>query len=143
QNKLDLAYSNYRAAINIKPDYWPALDNMGAQFATRGNFDSALFYFAKAIKAKPDYRPVYKNRALVYMELRRWEESANDFRKFMQPGDEQSYIPEADIHNDIGFCYRSEGKLNEALVEINKAITLDDPQKPHPQFYLNRSYVYF
>jgi tetratricopeptide (TPR) repeat protein len=40
--------------------------------------------------------------------------------------------------NMIGVCYRNIRNYNDALIIINKAISI----KPDPHFYLNRSYCY-
>ncbi|HET9824797.1 MAG TPA: tetratricopeptide repeat protein [Chitinophagaceae bacterium] len=133
QGKLDSAYADYTKALALKPDYYPAMDNMGAQFAVKGNYDSALFYLNKALVLKPDYKHAYSNRALVFMKLNRNEEAIKDWKKVIE------YTPDdADAYNTIGICYRTMGKNQEALTPINKAIEI----KPDPHFYMNRSYAY-
>jgi tetratricopeptide (TPR) repeat protein len=133
QNKFDLALEDYKKAIAIKPGYHTAFDNIGAMFARKNQLDSALIYLDKALQIKPDYKPAYANRGLVLMNLQRYQEAIKDWEKFLQ------YEPnDADVINSLGSCYRFIGKLNESLVQINRAIELSQ----QPPFYLNRSYTY-
>jgi tetratricopeptide (TPR) repeat protein len=132
-NKSELAISDYRKSLSIKPDFVAALDNLGAQYAKLGKYDSALKYANMAISIKPDYKPAYSNRALTYMKLNRNEEAIKDWKKFLE------FDPDAaDVYNTIGSCYQAMGKYNESLAPINKAIAMI----ADPSFYLNRSYSY-
>src|SRR5260221_6340426 len=133
QNKLDLASDDFKKSLSLNPDYYPALDNMGALFGLRGQYDSSLKYLNKALTINPDYITAYRNRGLTYLQLNRNHEAIKDFEKMLEyePGN-------SDIYNAIGTCYRSLGKYPEALATINKAIEI----KQDPHFYLNRSYCY-
>jgi tetratricopeptide (TPR) repeat protein len=130
---LDLAYQDYRHALSIKPDAYAALDNLGALFGMQGKHDSALINLNRALTLKPDYISALRNRALIFMDLKRYSEAINDFEAFLkyQPND-------PDIINAMGVCYRMSEKYADALVLINKALTI----RQDPHFYLNRSYCY-
>jgi tetratricopeptide (TPR) repeat protein len=134
--KLDSAYSDYRSALAIKPDYHPALDNLGALFALRAQYDSALKYSNLAIKYKPDYGVAYRNRGYTYMQIGQYENAIRDFLKTQELLQDDPGYP--DVFNTIGICYRSMKKFPEALNYINKAIALN----PDPHFFMNRSYAY-
>lgn len=132
-NKFDLAFSDYKKSLSIKPDYSTALDNVGALFGLRLQYDSALVYLNRALAISPGYSPSYKNRGLVNIELNKNEDAIKDFKKFLE------YNPnDPDIMNVIGICYRNLGKYNDALTIINQAIAI----KPDPHFFLNRAYCY-
>src|SRR5258706_8752404 len=99
----------------------------------RGQYDSALVLWDRALKINPDYFQAFHNRGLTFMSLKQYEKAINDFEFFLK------YQPEdPEIYNLIGICYRLNGKYQEALVIINKALAI----KPDPHFYLNRSYCY-
>src|SRR4030095_5959208 len=133
QNKFDNALPDYKQALAVKPNYYVALDNMGALYARRGMFDSALYYFTKVLEQKSDYKPTYSNRAITFMSLKRYDEAITDWQRFL------SYQPnDPDVMNTIGECYRMLGKNQEALGFINTAIQLN----PQAAFFLNRSYTY-
>ena len=133
QNNFNAAILDYKQALIVKPDYYVALDNMGALYARRGMFDSALYYFSKVLEQKPDYSPTYSNRAITFMSLKRYEEAIKDWQRFL------GYRPnDADATNTIGECYRMLGKNQEALGFINTAIQLN----PHAAYFLNRAYTY-
>jgi tetratricopeptide (TPR) repeat protein len=140
-DKPDSAFLYYNKALSLKPDYVPALDNMGAMFAKTGEmmkrpdyFDSAVHYLSKAIAIKPDYKTAYSNRAATYMNLQRYEEAIKDFEKYLL------YEPKsADIYNSIGVCYQRLEKYPESLTAYNKAIELNRDAI----YFLNRSFTYY
>ena len=133
QNKFGNAIVDYKQALSIKPNYYVALDNMGALYARRAMYDSALYYFSKVLEQKTDYKTTYSNRAITYMSLNRYEEAIRDWQTFL------SYQPnDPDVKNTIGECYRMMGKNQEALGFINTAIQL----QPRAEYFLNRSYTY-
>src|SRR5215203_105498 len=55
--KLDSAYIDYKNVLAVKPGYIVTYDNLGAMFARKNMFDSALYYLGKAIQLDPDYKP--------------------------------------------------------------------------------------
>jgi protein O-mannosyl-transferase len=129
---FDLAYADYRKALSLKPENPEGWDNLGALYGIKGQYDSSLYYLSRAIKALPDYMPAYKNRALAYLNIKRYNDAINDFKKFLQ------YDDDADIHNAIGVCYQNMEKWQEAIAAFSKAIELSS----NAVFYLNRSYAY-
>ena len=131
--KFDLAVPDYRQALSIDPNYYLVLDNYAILLAMRGKYDSALVFWDRALKIRPDYFQAFHNRALAFMSLKQYEKAINDLEFFLK------YQPEdPEIYNLIGICYRLNGKPQEALIVINKALAI----KPDPHFYLNRSYCY-
>jgi protein O-mannosyl-transferase len=133
-DKGELAINDYKKALSFKPDYHPSLDNLGAQYAKMGQFDSAYKYSTLAIKVKPEYKPAYSNRALTLMELKRFEEAIKDWEKFME------FEPDAfDVYNIIGSCYQQMGKYQESVASITKAIDQAPSNAKDPAFYLNRA----
>lgn len=67
------------------------------------------------------------------MALKRYDEAIKDWQTFL------TYEPNApDVINTIGLCYRMQGKYQDALGYINRAIQLS----PEAPFFLNRSYAY-
>lgn len=129
----DLALSDYRKVLSKKKDFYLIYDNMGTLYAMTGKYDSALYYFNQSLRIKPDYKNSFKNRALTYIQLNRMNEAIADFKQYLilEPN-------ASDIMNMLGDCLRTQNKMDEALVQINKAIGI----KQEPFYYLNRSYVY-
>jgi tetratricopeptide (TPR) repeat protein len=132
ERKLDSAYNDYKKVLELKPNYYPTLNNLGALYILRTQYDSALEYLNKALSIK-EYAPAYRNRGIVYLQLNRHAEAIRDFEKFL------AFQPEAEVQNSVGLSYRSLGKYDKALEAINKAIQMN----PDPHYYLNRSYAQF
>ena len=132
-NNYDKALADYKKAFALNPNYVTAIDNIGAIFGLRAQYDSALFYLNIALQKNPGYIPSYRNRGLVNLELKRNEDAIKDFKKILElnPND-------PDVMNMIGVCYRNLGKYNEGVTIISEAIKI----KQDPRFYLNRAYCY-
>ena len=54
RGRLDEAIADYRKALEIKPDYAEAHNNLGAVLAGRGQADEAIAHFRKALEVRPD-----------------------------------------------------------------------------------------
>ena len=56
RGQVDEAIAHYRKALEIKPDYAEAHNNLGLALAGRGQVDEAIAHYRKALEIKPDYR---------------------------------------------------------------------------------------
>ena len=52
---------NTKKALEIKPDYAEAHDNLGMALAGRGQVDEAIAHYQKALEIKPDYVEAHNN----------------------------------------------------------------------------------
>ncbi len=135
-NKPDSALPDYKQALAIRPNYYLTLDNLGTWYARKGVNDSALYYFNRALEQKPENKVTYSNRALTYMNLKKYEEAIKDWQKNLSF---QPDVPDADVLNTMAVCYRMLGKYNEAIIYIHHAIQI----RRDGRFYLNRAHAYF
>src|SRR5207245_129183 len=55
QGELDKAESNFRSALEMKPEFAEALYNYGALLVKRGRIDDAGRNYAAALKLKPNF----------------------------------------------------------------------------------------
>ena len=62
---LDKAIEQYRAALNIKPDYVEAYYNLGNALARKGEAEDAIDNYRKALKFNPDFFKSYYNIAKI------------------------------------------------------------------------------
>ncbi|MGB2165481.1 MAG: tetratricopeptide repeat protein, partial [Flavobacteriaceae bacterium] len=53
--------------------------NNGSKMAKAEDFNGAIEQYSKAINLKPSFPLTYKNRALLYSKIGKYEESINDY----------------------------------------------------------------
>ena len=56
QGKLDEAVACYRRALELKPDFAEAHNNLGIALSDQGKLDEAVACYRRALELKPDYR---------------------------------------------------------------------------------------
>ena len=61
RGQVDEAIAHYRKALEIKPDYAEAHNNLGNALAGRGQVDEAIAHYRKALEIKPDYAEAHNN----------------------------------------------------------------------------------
>src|SRR3974390_1358099 len=64
---LARAASHYRAALNLSPDYLPALGNLADILADEGNIEEALALYDRVIAADPKSAQARLNRAILHL----------------------------------------------------------------------------
>ena len=55
QGKLDEAVACYRRALELKPDYAEAHNNLGNALKDQGKLDEAVACYRRALELKPDF----------------------------------------------------------------------------------------
>ena len=61
RGQFDEAIAHYRKALEIKPDFAEAHNNLGSALASRGQVDEAMVHYRQALKIKPDYAEAHNN----------------------------------------------------------------------------------
>jgi Flp pilus assembly protein TadD len=118
-SKFAEAEKNFKKAIELKPDYAVAHNNLGAVLKDQGRLDEAETNFRKTIELKPDYAEAHNNLGAVLRDLGRLDEAETNFRKTIEL--KPNY---AEAHNYLGAVLRDLGRLDEAETNIKKAIEL-------------------
>ena len=68
-------------ALEIKPDYAEAHNNLGNALAGRGQFDEAIAHFRKALEIKPDYVEAHNNLGIVLADRGQVEEAIDHYQQ--------------------------------------------------------------
>lgn len=86
--RFDEAVAQYRRAVDLKPDYAPALYNLGNDMARRGQFEQAADLFQRAVAAQPAHARAHHNLATAMMQLGNFSQAERHFRieLNLQPG---------------------------------------------------------
>lgn len=120
ENKVDKAIQYYRKALDIEPLYVPALNNLGLVLYSTGKAEEALYYWRLCLKISGGQEP----------ELHYY--AANAMRDVGQKKEaRENYLiaikldpTHAAAHSGLAALDLSEGRLDEAFAEVNKAIKL-------------------
>jgi tetratricopeptide (TPR) repeat protein len=82
--KFDEAIAQYRKALEIKPNYVEAQNNLGVAYFRLGDLDKALAAYQKTIEIKPDYARGYFNVGSVYLQQGKMVEATASFEKALE-----------------------------------------------------------
>ena len=111
----DLAISNYKKAIEIKPDLAEAYNNLGNCFGESGKLDEAIDSFKQAIAIQPRYAEACFNMGR-YLNS---EEAIDSYKKAIE------FKPDfAGAYVNLGNLLRIRGELKNAIDSFKKAIDI-------------------
>ena len=117
ENKADEAVSNFKMAIELKPDESDVYFNLGIAFFTLGKTEKAISYYKTTIKLKPDFSEAHYSLATALFSLRKIEEAIPHYHAAIKltPGYAKAY-------NNLGAALLVEGKIEEAVANFQMAI---------------------
>ena len=130
-------------AIEIKPDYYNAYNNMGAAYRKLGgknNLQKAIAACQKAIEIKPDLHEAYNNMGNAYEKLGgedNLQKAIAAYQKAIEinPDDHEAYNNMGSAYDDLN----GEDNLQKAIASYQKAIEI----KPDDyKAYYNMGIVY-
>lgn len=124
----------FEGALDIDPDYKPAVYNMGATLADMGRYEESLNYLDQTLESDPDnFKALfYKGNVLYFMEKE--EEAAEYFIKALKVDKNQE-----ELWNYLGYIQFSLGQNHEAVESLNEAIKLNNEFETA---YMNLGNVY-
>ncbi len=106
----------YETAIRIKPDFFPAYNNLGTACKHRGDASRALQLYAKALEINPRFAEAYSNRASVYLGMRKTKEAIEELKTAIRLDGSNPYS-----YYDLGNVYFSLGRYSDAESNYEKA----------------------
>ena len=117
--KLDEAEVSYKKAIELKPNYFQALNNLGSILQKIGKLDESEASYKKAIKFKSDFVQAHNNLGLLLQKIGKLDEAEVSFKQAIKF---RSDIPE--IYNNLGNLLKDFGRFEDAKANYKKAIEL-------------------
>lgn len=67
--EYEQAAKRFKEALEYKPEFPEALNNLGYSLRLTGRYDEALKHYGKAIELKPDFWQAHEYRARAYLAL--------------------------------------------------------------------------
>lgn len=116
----DDAILAFRKAIELKPDYAAAYNNMGISLNDIDKIDEAIIAFRKAIELRPDNEPAYNNLGNVLKKKNQFDEAIISYRKAieLEPNFTGAYF-------NLGGALNKNDQVDEAIVAYRKVIELE------------------
>jgi tetratricopeptide (TPR) repeat protein len=121
KQQWDLAEFHYRKAIDMKPGFIPAINNLAYLLADKNkNLDEALRLAQKAREQMPDDPRIKDTLGWVYVKLGFYDQAIRILSESIQD------IPEnPTVHYHLGIAYYKKGANSQALSALKQAIELD------------------
>ncbi len=123
-DRLDDAMFYCREALKIKPNSIEVLNNLGNILLKKGEVDEAVSLLAKAMKINPNHMIVRKNLQRGLM-MKRQKQST-----LPHVASEQKTPGTVEFFVNMGVALAKQGRSEEALAQIDKAIEVDSDYWP-------------
>lgn len=81
KGKISDAANIYKKILEVKPDHFLALSNLGIICSQLKRFNEAIELFNKTLKINPKYAEGYNNLGNVLYELSRFDKSLDCYKK--------------------------------------------------------------
>lgn len=116
---LKKALADYNRALNIMPDYDPALNNLGNIWLKRREYDQAITEFTRAIALNPNDSGYYFNRGLAWQQKGDADQAISDYNRSLElkPDFARAYA-----FRGIAYARKKMGK--RALADYDRAAKL-------------------
>lgn len=133
--KLTQAINKYEKALHLKPDYIPALFQLGEIYEKTQQFDQAIVYYQKLVELQPDEATVRANLARVKQKLGDIQGAIATYIKALACPQ-----PPAMVYQGWGDVLEKNGQLTQAIRAYKDAIKLKPDQL---NLYLILAKLYF
>ena len=117
-NKLDEAYDFIMKAVKLEPNHEYVQFCVGRILYARGEFEDAKRYLIRAVEQNPDIE-TQNTLALTYFQLGEFEQSLNIFKNI-----DVKRPQNVSVMMEIARCYEALGNNDEALVYLDKVVTV-------------------
>lgn len=116
-NNMD-ALSYFTKAIETHPNNTLGLHNRSYLYKHQKEYRKALDDISKVISIDAEQPDNYYFRAMIYIELEKYEEAIKDFSKAL---DSVDFKEESLMYFYRALCYAQIGKIKEAIADVQTA----------------------
>jgi tetratricopeptide (TPR) repeat protein len=95
---VDEAVAHFQKAVDLRPDFPIAHNNLGSALLQQGRVDEAVTHFQKAVDLKPDYTDAYANLGAALSLKGRTRETITTWRKALDIAPDR-----ADVQNSLAW----------------------------------------
>lgn len=130
-NKSEQAIPLLKKAIEIFPDYFLALELLGAEYVKTGNHAEAVPLLTRAVALNETAPKSLYALGVAYLKLNRLSDAATWLRKAVEQDGSN-----VNAHLMLGIAQGRLGQLDEAEASLKKAYRLGGEQVPDVHLYL-------
>jgi tetratricopeptide (TPR) repeat protein len=108
--QIDEAIAAYRKAIELRPDFFQAYNNLGNALAGQGKHLEAIEAFSRAIAHRSDFADAYFNLGISLQATDQLDDAADAYHRAigLRPSD-------VDAANGLGVVLRAQGNFDGAM----------------------------
>jgi len=121
QGDTQQAVECFKRTMQIDPNDVDARMNLGKIFADQGDFDNAMLWYRDAMRLKQDDSEIYNHIAIVFIQSGQFDDAIAIYRA----GLETKTTNPAILHTGLGTILFRQGKINEAINELEAAVTFE------------------
>ena len=115
------AIESYNKAIELRPDYDLAYNNIGIAYYNKGILDEAISCYKKALEINPRYAFAHNNLGNAYKNKGMLDEAISCYKKALEINPRYAFT-----YNNLGIAYNNRGLFDEAIKCHKKALELDN-----------------
>ncbi len=119
QGRLEEAIASYRRALQLRPDDFRSLNNLGLALKDQGNVEEAIACFRQVLQLRPDDAAPYNNLGIALRDQGRTDEALACYRQALQRAP-HSPLP----HHNMGTALQDQGRWDEAVACCRRALEL-------------------
>jgi tetratricopeptide (TPR) repeat protein len=118
--RYDEAAAHFEKVLQIQPDFYDGLLNMGIMRFKQGRLLEAIEYCQAAIRSQPDAPKAHVQLAHALWKQNRDEAALEEMRRALQLAPK-----DADIRADFGLALELVGRIPEAIEQLHEALRLN------------------
>ncbi len=131
KREFDKAEYLLKQVIAATDRYADVYDMLGVISHSRGDFAQAEAHFEKAVSLNPNYTEAQLNLMVTYNDLGKYDRARDIYARIRNRGGEGGGTGDpfakgkiANMHADISQAYHDAGMVQDAIAELEKAVTL-------------------
>lgn len=124
----DESFAEYRKAIDLKPNYDQAYNNLGYGLASAGRYDEAIPYLEKALSIQPNNSDYLDSMGFALAGKGQYDMALAKYQQALK-----SAPNTAIIHLHVAQTLEKLGRTTEASGEFETAYRLDPQLKSQPK----------
>ena len=119
-NNHQQALQHFLKAVEIKPNYSEALENIGHEFVNLKNYSKALQYYEKALLFAPSKAELFNKIGNAYAYMQKYDKATSYYIEAIAIDSD-----DATFYNNLGAAKYFTGKFDQAILELKKAIKMN------------------